>query len=382
MFKYFSSMGLGLGLIGLIAILSIIATFQPGSLIYSSFSYRGLLLLLCLNILFCTSKRLPHLVQKFSRKDLFSSFNKEKLNNYKNIKKPEESIQQIRKYFKDHKFRVFEKTDPQYTYVLATKKKLDLAAPHIIHISILIIVIGAIIGNFGGSESVQCNLGQIVPLPERVSAEYQIKLNDFQTIFDDRGDIANWRSAFTLFRDVEPVKEGITQVNDPFKFKGMKFYQSAYGYNHEVKIKMGTAEEIMEFPSNRGVQLNENVVIVFAQSEDGYILQKYENNHLKEIFELNSEQDIPLIDGFTLNDHKVKPYSVLKVKTDPGLPVVMSGFLLMSVGFFLSWFGKYQEIKIELEHDKSAIGYSVNTKDKWNKEKLQKDLEKIIGGLS
>jgi len=378
MIKFFSSMQVGLGLIALIAISSIIATLNPQTTMYSTIWYRGLLILLSINLFVCTARRLPGLFQK-----LKTQITKEDLDNLrfnKAIKGKIDggSLRKFEEYFKEQGFNWTTLSNKNKSLLIANKGKLDLLAPHIIHISILIIVIGAIIGNLGGKADIKCFINQTAPIPPKISAGYSLKLNDFKTLYDSDNAIDNWRSDFTLLKDGQVILDGSTQVNKPFKYKGMKFYQSAYGYNHNVNILMGGTEKPFSFPHNRPISITDNTFMLFSKHGQDMVLEVFQNRQLKETHTLSPNKELYPLEGIKMTYESLSPYSVIKVKTDPGLPLVMSGFLLMSLGFIFSWFGKYQEVRVALEHNKEIISFSVKTKNKFIKEKIYKELTNLI----
>jgi len=257
---------------------------------------------------------------------------------------------------------------------------LDLLAPHIIHISILIIVIGAIIGNLGGKADIKCFINQTAPIPPKISAGYSLKLNDFKTLYDSDNAIDNWRSDFTLLKDGQVILDGSTQVNKPFKYKGMKFYQSAYGYNHNVNILMGGTEKPFSFPHNRPISITDNTFMLFSKHGQDMVLEVFQNRQLKETHTLSPNKELYPLEGIKMTYESLSPYSVIKVKTDPGLPLVMSGFLLMSMASALFWTGRYTEIKVLTNKQQNEINFNVSCKNKTIKAEIIEEITKIVQG--
>jgi len=45
---------------------------------------------------------------------------------------------------------------------------------------------------------------------------------------------------------------------------------------------------------------------------------------------------------------QIRPFSTLDVKRDPGVPLVLAGFLLLSIAFFLSMSIRYRQVLIRI----------------------------------
>ncbi|MGS0745775.1 cytochrome c biogenesis protein ResB [Syntrophomonas erecta subsp. sporosyntropha] len=378
MLNFLASMKVGLTLLALLTICSILATFQPDTTMYSSILYRILLVLLSVNLLLCTGKRLPGLFCKLGHKITEEELEKFNLSDGDKTNHVEEAFKRFIQYFSETGFAVQHLQNKSRGLMIATKGKGDLIAPPIIHFSILVIVIGAMVGTMGASRNINCYPDTNAPIPASIKNGYSIELISFKTLYDDKNELSNWQSKFKLLKDGTVVTEGVTEVNKPFKYQGMKFYQSAYGNAHKIMVRMGDMEKELFFESNQPIQLMGNTSIVFTADGNRSFLNKYENGYLTEITELVPGQKIMPVEGLEMTYIVSKPYSVLNVKTDPGVPIVMTGFVLLSMGFILFWFGRYQEVKIMGDCEKNTIGIFSHGRNKSLQEKLYQDLKNLI----
>lgn len=238
MFRWLTSVKTAMGLILLIVIGSITATILPENLhIYQSFWYRGLLLLFCLNLIFCTVQKIPLVIKMLNEKpkpeqDIANS------ESFK-LRDSSKSEKSILKFFKKEGYQVKSNNSPEVSAIIAQKNRPNLLAPYLLHLSLVIVFLGAFFSSFGVNENISCNVGETVPLPQKLLKGVSIKVEDFKTLYDQSGNIDNWQSTFRLAKQGKLTEPQTVKVNQPFEYEGVKFYQSGYGSGHEVQITGG-----------------------------------------------------------------------------------------------------------------------------------------------
>lgn len=82
-----------------------------------------------------------------------------------------------------------------------------------------------------------------------------------------------------------------------------------------------------------------------------------------------------------MTDHKDRYYTGLQVTKDPGVPLVYTGFVMMIIGCFITFFMSHQKICIEVigKGEKSSVMVA-GTANK-NKLGIQKKIKKITQSL-
>ncbi|KJS82112.1 MAG: hypothetical protein JM58_15395 [Peptococcaceae bacterium BICA1-8] len=365
----------GLTLILIIALSSIVATLIPSSPIYTSFWFRGLLLLLWLNLSICTLRRLPPLLNQLRADPKEEFTNLGSFQEY-SLKNNGLNIKRLKQFLNKNGFKVEILTNQNAFFLTAVKNKLDLLAPHIIHISILIIIIGASLGNFGYNDSIKCYLEETVLVAPEKNTDLSIQLKNFRTIYDKNNTTDNWQSDFILLNNGEKIAEGSTKVNKPFKYKGMKFYQTGFGYNHNVQIVVGDKRKDVSFNHNQPISLMNDSYMIFTIENQDFVLKSYQENLLQETIIIEPGKEFTPFKGLRMKYIGNDVFSIIKIKKDPGLPIVMLGFLLMSLGFCSSWFGKYQKILFQL--NTNTLFVKVISKNNWQKKHLLKKISDFI----
>lgn len=151
-------------------------------------------------------------------------------------------------WLQENHYKVSRQQEQHQVKLLAQKGKLGLCAPHLLHISILIILIGALFTTFHTQGYVMGQVGQTRPFPDELKQAYgsdsQVEILDFQTVYDEAQEIDNWVTRFNLYVDGQLVAENAeTKVNSPYRYGSMMIYQNSYDYRHLVEVKGSANEE-------------------------------------------------------------------------------------------------------------------------------------------
>jgi len=375
--KFLSSVKLAVSLIALLVISSILATIYPEADIYSSFWFRGLLLFFTLNLLVCTLKRIPGIITVL-KKDPESISNQNISGNKKSLEDIDKCENKLKEYFRGKKYKIQEQKEQGQTKLLAQKGFLNLLAPHMLHLALIIVLVGAFLGSFGAKGKVLCYVGQEREVPKDVAADMFIEVNDFKTIYDQQGAVSNWVTDFNIYVADKKVKTGTTKVNHPLKYKGVVFYQSSYGYNHLIQV-LGEKEEAYAVPDGKVFKLDD-LFFNISNVENGALLKVYQGHEVIKSKILQPGDKISFSDKTTLEYLQLHTYTVLSVKKDPGTNIVMAGFLLMSMASALFWTGRYTEIKVLTNKQQNEINFNVSCKNKTIKAEIIEEITKIVQG--
>jgi cytochrome c biogenesis protein len=384
MWKNFYSMKTALILIALIVLLSIVGTFQATGAIYHSYLYQGLVLLLIINTLLCTSKRLPQLLLKIGiRKPSFNQIRRDfpKSNGIR-IPDPDVGIEKLSAFYHDHRYRATSLQSEQEELIYARKGIVSVIAGQIIHWALIIVFTGAFIGSFGSTTEVTGGIGQINDLPKLLNNNpfVQIRIDDFTTIYNPDRSVENWATRLTLLEGEKELAKGMSMVNHPFHYQGVTFYQSGYGYQCNIELNQNGMAKEYKIPVNQ-VMNNGNKAFVLEKKAAGqYTLKVFENNRESRAYELNQGTVIKLVNQTSLKLLGESAFTVLKIKTDPGNTVVMVGLVIGALGFILLYTGQYQEVKVLVHRSTQTAQISVYCKNGLLKKQITNEVTSIIGG--
>lgn len=267
----------------------------------------------------------------------------------------------------------------------STKKEwLGRLGPHLTHLSLIVILAGSLIGNIWGFRG-------FINIPQGDSIE-AVALKDSNqflnlgfTIRCDKFDMSyypgtqtpkEYRSDLVILENGRKVLTKTIRVNDPLQYKGISFYQSSYGFlppqPGEAKAELEiipkgngssgyrlqmTEGETKQIPgTGHNVQLAA-IIPDFAVGDGNRPISRSDqpNNPAVQVnisqngklsFQGWSFLKFPDFHGSKDDTYKVKfinysggrPYTGLQVVKDPGIPVVLTGFVLLVLGLFVSFY--------------------------------------------
>jgi len=376
---------------------------------YHSWWFQILLLLLTINIIICSIDRMkatwkiisvkvpPFNVSKFRGLEYKKEFSKNSM--------PDE-LEQIYKpvISRSYGYSRIEQTDSGFC-LFAEKWRWTRIGVYIVHLSIILMLLGALIGSIFGFEG-------FVNIPEGESAkkinlrnttemhllDFEIKCEDFSLSFYDSGAPKEYRSSLVIIENGKPVLKKDIIVNDPLRYKGINMFQSSYGTlpPREVTLSFTIRETGMEYKKkaaiNKPVEIPEGLgtfIIKDYSSSAGFkghnigeafmgILTPKIGNPLNILLPLR----FPSFDKMRKGDviiavasHNHEYYTGLQVTKDPGVWVVYSGFILMIIGCFVTFFMSHQRLCIEVTGKGNRSRVMVAGTSNKNKMGIQRKIE-------
>jgi cytochrome c biogenesis protein len=354
--------------------------------VYHSYWYTALLLLFCINLCVCSVRSFRPLVKSLSRSDPVKSRAEirelpfyEKINT--NTEK--ENIEKhIRKALTRNLYRL-KNADRINGIYYFERGKLSRLGPLITHASIIVILVGGIIvGMLGFKDYRKIPIGETVDVP---NSDFQVRADDFKAEFYPDSQIPKeYTSVLTIIEDGDPKLTDTIEVNHPMRYKGVKFYQSAYGISDTIEIELsreisdGEDKQLMgRFKLHVGELFDvpdspfklKVVVLIpdFVMDGSGQIgsrsMQPRNPAALIELYEGEELRDrfwkflkIPEFHGSERSPYSVKFLSVgyyteLQISKDPGLIVVWIGTLLMVIGLSLSFYLSHKKLWIAISSE-------------------------------
>ncbi len=382
---------------------------------YHSWWFRSLLLLLMLNILVCSIDRLPGVWKivftKNPRFNRLSFKNPSTAEKFTDGRMPD----QLKKIFTSvisKRFSYYRLKDAdQGFFLFAEKWRWTRMGVYAVHLSIILLLFGGLIGSLFGfdgfitipeGESVGAvriqNTGKTIPLG------FEIKCEDFNVSFYDSGMPKEFRSRLAILEQGKTILQKDIIVNDPLRYKGINLFQSSYG------VMAPKTVTLKFFVKSTGKSYMKTVAIgkPLDLPEEGrrLVIQNYvsadmiKGNKIGETFRgiLTSERSEPVSILLPLRfpsfdkmrngnvvisvaDYDKRYYTGLQVTRDPGVWVVYSGFILMIIGCFVTFFMPHQRIFIEVEHTGKESRISVSGTTNKNKLDMQSRIQKLCQNL-
>lgn len=376
---------------------------------YHSWWFQILLLLLTINIIICSIDRIqatwkiifvkvPRFnVSRFRRLEYKKEFSESSMpDELEKIYKPIIS--------RSYGYSRIEQTDNGFC-LFAEKWRWTRLGVYLVHLSIILMLLGSLIGSIFGFEG-------FVNIPEGESAkkislrnttemhllDFEIKCEDFSLSFYDSGAPKEYRSSLVIIENGKPVLKKDIIVNDPLRYKGINMFQSSYGTlaPREVTLSFTIRETGMEYKKkaviNKPVDIPEGLgtfIIKDYSNSAGFkghnigeafmgILTQKTGNPVNILLPLR----FPSFDKMRKGDvviavasHDHRYYTGLQVTKDPGVWVVYSGFILMIIGCFVTFFMSHQRLCIEVTRKGNQSMVMVAGTSNKNKVGMQRKIE-------
>ena len=378
---------------------------------YHSYWFQLLIVLLTLNIVICSIDRLSTTWKIVTIKKppfILSRFKSSADNEYFVDSRSAEQLKDIYESFVSKGFGYLrtEQTDNGYS-IFAEKWRWTRMGVYGVHLSIILLLVGALIGSFFGFDGyVNIPEGETVNSirihnPERTqSLDFGIRCDKFNVTFYDSGTPKEFRSSLTIINDGKPVYKKDIVVNDPLRYKGINIFQSSYG-------PLPPSEVTLNFTSRKTGKVYKKKALIgqpIDVPEEGgkFILKDYVNSYkfrgqpIGEAFtgilthKDGSSAVIVLSLRFpnfskmqkgdmmiSVSDYAKRYYTGLQVTKDPGVWVVYSGFIMLIIGCYITFFMSHQRLCINIEKKGKKCNVMVSGTANKNKFGMQNKIKSI-----
>ncbi len=388
---YFSKYGQGLG--------KLILFFQLSDA-YHSWWYISVLLLFLLNLTTCSFKRLPFSFKLFKRDPseikVESLPNKLTLNLRTDLTRLGAYIQGVLS------FRKVEADLQAGSLYYKRLYNYGFFSVYIVHFSLVVIIIGALIGalfgwrgNISILEGETSNIVQPFRKKEPLQLDFSLKLNKFILESYPDGRPKEYISNITVI-DGNKTLDTIIKVNQPFKYKDITFYQASYNIIPEFKIRVNIKgkEEIAILSPFNPIQLKERYSITLQDYGEahGFIYLKIwaldeEKGETRQGFIISGfpplKLDFPedqLVLEF-VEIAKLNYMTGLQAKKDPVLWIVYLGFILIMLGLFLVYYFDPKTFWIYVKKKEEELEIAIGGYAKRERDSLKIKIEELAERL-
>jgi len=346
---------------------------------YHSWWFLTLLALFALNLTACSIKRFPR-VWRMVRQPVLTPED----SHYRTLSNMEEVVtKDSPENLRDKLAAVIKEnfSAPTITekdgriHLYAEKGSWSRFGVYVTHISILVIFLGAIIGNvFGykafvsiveGSEADQVWLRGT---REPVDLGFTLRCESFSvTYYEGSMRPKEFKSLITVVENGEEViKDRPVIVNDPLKHNGIVFYQSSYGpagdpfFTFEVTERASGESQTYRLRKGQRQMLPGGASFRVADFAPSF--QNFGPAARVDVMPTGSSprsftvlKNFPQFDQqrggdyiFNFVDYKQRQYTGLQVAKDPGVWVVWAGCLLLVVGSMVAFFLSHRRIWVTI----------------------------------
>ena len=272
-------------------------------------------------------------------------------------------------------------------------------------------LIGALIGSFLGfagsaniPEGKTINKIRLYNTGKAQALDFGIRCDSFNVKFYDSGAPSEYRSTLTILEQGKPVLTKDIIVNVPLRYKGINIFQSNYGKLSPENIMLNFKNRVTGVSYNKKVSLGQQFDIPGNMGQ--FIVKGYRDSYDFGGYNLGETiigiltpdnrspvniilpMRFPFYDNMRKDDliisvegYDQRYYTGLQITRDPGVLVVYSGFAIMIIGCFITFFMFHQRFCIEVS--KSGKNSRIMVAGTANKNKLgmQSRIKSIVKSL-
>lgn len=407
---------------GMFQLLSSLSLFD----MYHSSWFRVIIGLLALNLIVCSINRLPATLRLFraapkaDRSKPFENLPAER--RFSVNGEMHDAGERVAKFLKKKYRRVEIKNSPKGNFYYGEKGRYSYFGVYIVHLSVLVILIGGIIGSLFGFEA-YVNIAEgdtvdTVALRNRMTPkklDFSVHCEKFVVEFYENGAPKEYRSDIRFLSDGKVVQQGSLLVNHPVTFRGITFYQSSYGAipgTVHLKVSKGgnnpetlTLEVEQERPFSLSgttaqiqvVEVEENLrgtmgpaAMISVKPQKGEEIRFWVFQYAEMLRQRFPEAMLkaPILNPgafkpytFSLEKLERRYYTGLQVSRDPGVSLVWVGCFLMVGGFIITFFNSHRRVWVRVMKSKGETTISVAGRANKNPVGIESELEGVTNKL-
>ncbi len=398
---------------------------------YRSWWYITLLVFLALNIIICSFDRLPRVLKNI-REPLRPLRNEqiERMVIKRSILlngKPEGVKDTVSIALKKAGFNIGEiKEDKGYQFY-SQKGSWSKLGIYITHLSILVILSGAIFGMLFSVESfISLPEGDTSPVTYPIPGSgkfrpiplgFEIRCDNFEVEFyRDTDTPKSFKSEVSIIQEGKEVLRKTIKVNDPLTYKGTTFYLSDYG-TVERRLNRGTfifrvtsrdgqtadvrlrPGDTLRIPNTQIIGKILNFSPALTHDEEGKLTTYTDdlNNpavhidfseprgrqYSSWIFKRLPETSL-LPDGNRVEflDYWGVEYAFLRIRKDPSVWLVYVGLIIMGIGLLIAFFMSHKKIWVILIEEEMNTKVTIGATANKNRDVFEKKINRMINTLS
>jgi len=280
----------------------------------------------------------------------------------------------------------------------ASKHRWGRLGVDLLHVSLVVVLLGGAVGSVTGFEGFQvAHEGETFDSP---IGDFQVRVDKlWSESYAESGRIKDWYSQLTVIEGGGEVSTQLVEVNQPLTYKGVSFYQSSFGtdwwerghftvrvvraadgrdfgqfqldshgsfYVPEIGLDVQLGSFYADFALdqnlqvyNRSQQLNNPALYLRVQEggDDAYTTWAFARAAMRGFFdEHEGHQGRQGAYRFLLAGVAADQFTGLRIASNPALPVIYGGFLLMSLGLFLNFYLPPRWVWVNVERRRAVMG--------------------------
>ena len=348
---------------------------------YGSWWFQLLLAMLIVNIVVCSIDRLAATWKIiFPKKPVYRAerFRKSDWRQPLIAGQSPEKLKKTLTGYMERNFRHSRVESTENGYLIYGEKgRWTRLGAYVVHVSILLLTVGVLISSLFGYEG-RMNL----PVGDtdntmilrhsdaRVQLDFSLRCEDFSVQHYPSGRPKEYRSELVIIENGEEISKRSLIVNDPIRYKGFNIFQSTYGRIPGNTFTLVFTDNASGLQIPKKASMGEEISLPGGKGK--ITVEDYSNNFNFRGHNLGptylsmlipeSGNPRPVIlpvehpnfdrmrqGEFTINIDNVdyRYFTGLQISRDPGIPIVYTSFVIMIIGFFITFYMAHRQICIE-----------------------------------
>ncbi len=269
-----------------------------------------------------------------------------------------EALEKVRGVLRQHHYRTLVQDDGAI-HLYGDRNRFVALASLAGHISLILILLGAIIGTTFGYRNPSFTIAEGTTLPTGTEPGLTMKLIDFtSTWYTTTENLpSDYASQVVLYKDGTQVAATTIRVNDPLSYDGATYYQSSYGQAAVMTVKDASGKTVyseglpLDQVSADGADRPAGLILLPDTSDEIYVFGTTGTSDtlvqpgqvravLVSAVNSSSVADQVLDQGkatelgsYTVTFDRESQFTVLSINRDPGQILIWLGALLLFAGF-------------------------------------------------
>jgi cytochrome c biogenesis protein len=330
--------------------------------VFNSLVFKVLVLLLVISLVACSVHRLPGVWRTATkpRVDVGPSFFEHAPQREQIVvhASSAQALEQVKQVLRRHHYRTLVHDDGTL-HLYGDRNRFVAFASLAGHISLILILLGAIIGSTYGYKNSSFAIAEGSTLPTGTEPGLSLKLIDFtDTWYTTAANLPeDYASKVELYKDGTQVAASTIRVNQPLSYDGATYYQSSYGQAAVMTVKDASGATVysqglpLDETSADGADRPAGQISIPNSSDEIYVFGTTGTSDtliqpgqvravLVSAVNSSSVADLVIDQGkatklgnYTVTFDRESKYSVLSINRDPGQFLIWIGALLLFGGF-------------------------------------------------
>ncbi|HUH66975.1 MAG TPA: cytochrome c biogenesis protein ResB [Syntrophales bacterium] len=387
-----------------------ITTFGLHDLYHTGW-FRLLLLILCANLIICTVERLPKTLKIFRHHE--EDVDPEKLLrcslNCRFTSAFPRGVTEARlNSIISQGFGDLQRLDTvDHLALVAEKGRWSPFMVYVVHASVLLVLLGALVGSIFGFKGVMnilegeaTNEVMLEDSDKGLSLPFQVRCDRFEVSYYDNGMPREFRSDLTLTQGGQEVLKRELRVNDPLTYEGVTFYQASYGTilkdaDVELTDRESGAVRRLKIPFREWTDIpgTKDKVQILRFSPDfqglgpaiGVLILREGHEPIGSWILMDKEFHGNVVATYRVKviGSQVAQYTGLQVRRDPGVWLVWLGFAAIIVGIGLIYYVSHRRLWVWAEEDTGSETTTVIIAGRTNRSEIsfEQDFKRLCDRL-